>query len=44
MSCKQPYNHHDNGDQEDDDRDPVHAMHEEDVRIAGCVRVALFEE
>jgi hypothetical protein len=36
--------HDDDGDEEDEDGDAVHAMHEEDIGIARSVGIALFKE
>ena len=43
-TCKEPNNHDDDGDEKDNNGDAVHAVHEEDIRIAGLVLVAFFEE
>ena len=44
MPGERPCDHDDDRDQEDDDRDAVHAVHEEEIGTAGRVRIALLEE
>jgi hypothetical protein len=40
---EQPYQHHDERNQEQDDRNPVHPVHELRVRIPYLSRIALFD-
>jgi hypothetical protein len=44
MPCQRPDYQNDNRYQEDDDRDPVHAVHQEDVDISRLAGIALFQE
>jgi len=40
---EQPYDHNNNRDQEDEDGDPVHAMHHKNVGIARIIRISFAQ-
>lgn len=40
---EQPDNHHHDGNQKNENRDPVHAMHEPDICIVRVLGIAFFE-